>query len=615
MSRPRPVPQPAESTPDVAGRLMDVDTEKIVLGQILGYPAKAWPDYREAGLRLNDFARSPHRMIFEAVNHADADGLEPDVPIVLAQLRDAGRYDEVGPAFVTLLPEGVPRPAQQNIVAMVGRLRMFARARAAYYGTQKIGAELVQNPEAVNNGLLARHQKLIDEIVSDAGPQAYRSRFVSAADVMRVARPSAIVEGVAWADCLTVLAAESGTGKTFVLLDVAASVSGGGRWHGRATDPAQGSVAYISFEGDALGLRLSAIDAGKGGHLDNVHVLRASDPLSPHVTRDGTETPSSGELAITADLDALAKQLAASGRPRITMVVIDTVRASLSGSEDSSEHVAAYIRAVRRLLACVPGAAGILAHHTGWQDGDSRRKRERGSSAFRGNCDATLYLEVDSDGSDRNREARITLRALKVRDEDLPAPLHLIRKQVVLAETDSWGRPLTSCVIEADNRSRKRSRRGGGRQGECRTAGRRPEGAPGRAHPPDRRNERQRGASPRRHGHGSRQRGAQSTRRCRSHRAGQARPALPTHARWPDGADGGHAMTTITLRDDLRVPLPALEWLWAIEARGIDVTLDPTGTCLLVDTSQLTARERALLRNLHNEIVTVVWWCEQEIAE
>ena len=275
-------------------------------------------------------------------------------------------------------------------------------------------------------------------------------RFKSAAELVRAPRPVEIMEGVAWAGCLTVLVAESGTGKTFVLLSQAAAVSDGVPWHGRAV--LQGSVAYFLFEGDAIGTRVAALMEIGGARTDHLYVERFHDPLSPHVTRDG-ETRSIGELTATATLDILKADIAAAGKPPIALLIIDTVRASLAGSEDSSEHVAAYLRAGRRLMATVPTAAAIFAHHAGWQDGDQQRKRERGSSAWRGNCDATLYLEAGDHDADRG-ETRLTLRTLKVRDAERPAPLHLIRRTVELPEMDRRGQPVTSCIIEQDRRSR-----------------------------------------------------------------------------------------------------------------------------------------------------------------
>ena len=273
----------------------------------------------------------------------------------------------------------------------------------------------------------------------------------SALDVINEPEPATAIEGVAYADRVSVLVAESAAGKTFVLLDAAAHVSADLAWHGR--NVVGGSVLYISFEGDAIGLRLRALR--QIGHtLEHVHILQASDPLSPLVDRERVESPSRGELTVTDAITQLAADLAATNRPPIRLVVIDTIRASLSGSEDSSESVSAYLRAARRLLTNVSGAALVLAHHSGWLDGESKRKRERRSSAFRGNVDVTLYLEVERYDADQG-EAELTLSTRKIRDSERPAPLRLIRRRVELNEDDGHGQPVTSCVIEADRRSRE----------------------------------------------------------------------------------------------------------------------------------------------------------------
>ena len=250
------------------------------------------------------------------------------------------------------------------------------------------------------------------------------------------------------------LVSESATGKTFVLLDAAAAVSDGVSWHGRAVQ--QGSVLYLSYEGDALGLRLRALHEVTGRRLEHLDFVRASDPISPRLTRDGEER-SIGELAVLEAVDALVTKIETAGRPPIRLSVIDTVRASLSGSEDSSEHVAAYLRVVRRLMGRLPRAGFVLAHHAGWQDGETQRKRERGSSAWRGNSDAVFYLEAGDYDPERG-EAPLTLRALKVRDAERPAPLYAIRRRVELAEAvsaDLRRGPATSCVIARDLRTRE----------------------------------------------------------------------------------------------------------------------------------------------------------------
>src|SRR5262245_37577390 len=78
--------------------------------------------------------------------------------------------------------------------------------------------------------------------------KAPRLAVQRAEDAMAAPRAVEVVEGLAWARCVTAFVSESGTGKTFVLLDLAAAVSDGVRWHGR--DVQQGSVVHISYEGD-----------------------------------------------------------------------------------------------------------------------------------------------------------------------------------------------------------------------------------------------------------------------------------------------------------------------------------------------------------------------------
>ncbi len=289
-----------------------------------------------------------------------------------------------------------------------------------------------------------------DACAGDCGLRALEVlAFVPAASVVAAPTPDWLIEDAVPCGGLAVLAGESGAGKTFVALDMAAAIAEGVEWFGRAARV--GSVGYVTFEGDALSLRLRAL-AGKGAKLDNLYLLRASDPLSPR-ERDGTEDASHGEVVLGDALQRLAADLAEQGRPPIVAVFLDTVRASLSGSEDSSENVSAYLRAVRRILAVVPGAAAVLLHHAGWQDGETRRKRERGSSAFRGNVDATLYLEAGEDAGDGR--VYLVLRTLKVRDAECQAPIRMVRERVAVLGLDRYGNPLSSCILAPDTRSRE----------------------------------------------------------------------------------------------------------------------------------------------------------------
>jgi hypothetical protein len=286
----------------------------------------------------------------------------------------------------------------------------------------------------------------------DEQPAPRPPRWQSAADAIQAPTLEPVVEGVAYADSTSVLVSESGAGKTFVLIDIAAEVSAGKTWHGRRVQ--QGSVVYVGYEG-RVGRRLRALREVAGQQLEHVYVIHAADPLSPIVDRDRVELPSRGEIELTRDLDEIVAHGASNGLPPVVLLAIDTVRASLAGSEDASENVSAYLRTVTRLGTHVPGAARLLSHHTGWQDGETKRKRERGSSAFRGNVDCTVFLEAGEYDVGRG-EARLTLTTLKVRDGEPPPPLHLVRRRVEIPGlVDRWGNAVTSCVVESDHRSRE----------------------------------------------------------------------------------------------------------------------------------------------------------------
>jgi hypothetical protein len=421
----------------------NAEAERTVLGAAL-VDNTAFNSAAEV-LTRDDFHREAHRRIFDAM----AALAERSQPIDLVTLKDdlarGSALEAVGgAAYLASLVDGIPRSSNveqwSRIIKEKAVLRNIIHAgnrivHSAFEAEEDAGVILDKARAALDS--LAAEKELV------AGPRHFRK----ASELIAEPPPAEIIEGVAWAGRITVLVSESGAGKTFVLLDAAALVGGDAtRWHGRSV--MAGSVAYLSFEGDAIGLRLRALREAKDFTLENVYWRRASDPLSPRIERDGVESCSIGEAAVTEALTALSAGLADEGRPSIVLVVVDTVRASLSGGEDSSEHVSAYLRAVRRIMAPLPGAAAVLAHHAGWLDGESKRKRERGSSAFRGNADATLYLEV-VENDPKNHRAYLELRALKVRDAELPAPLRLVRERVDVLGFDAHGQPLRSYVIRS----------------------------------------------------------------------------------------------------------------------------------------------------------------------
>jgi AAA domain/DnaB-like helicase N terminal domain len=413
-----------------------LDAERALLGAILASPGAL---ATAPGLRAEDFADGRHATIFRGIARLTARNAGVDL-VTLKHELGAHLAAAGGAVYMAGLVDGVPRHTSLN--AWADLVRDGARRRRI----RTAGGQLL---ELADNGADPTKVAQIVELLHQ--PLTESSSFVPALEAIKAAGPEQVVEGIAFRNSITVFAGESGAGKTFEAYTMAADIGDGVDHHGRRT--IRGSVAYSSYEGDAQNLRLEA-QRRRGAKLENLYFLRASDPISPRIERDGTEVSSPGETFLTDRLRHLAAGLAAAGLPPIVAVIVDTVRASLSGSEDSSEAVSAYLRAVRRILAAVPGAAMILVHHAGWQDGDQKRKRERGSSAFRGNVDVTLYLEApgepEADGS-----VRLVLRTLKTRDAEKPAPLFLVRRKVDVLGLDRWGDPLSSCIVERDTTTRE----------------------------------------------------------------------------------------------------------------------------------------------------------------
>ncbi len=67
----------------------------------------------------------------------------------------------------------------------------------------------------------------------------------------------------------------------------------------------------------------------------------------------------------------------------------------------------------------------------------------------------------------------------------------------------------------------------------------------------------------------------------------------------------------ITLRGGLTVPLPALQMLWNLEDRGLDVQVD--GADIIVrPRGQLTADDRAAIGRLKPHLLQLIAYCERE---
>lgn len=234
-----------------------------------------------------------------------------------------------------------------------------------------------------------------------------------------------LVRGLLGTGSLIVLFGAPGSGKTFLSLDIAASIAAGRDWFGHGVTA--GPAVYVAAEGQT-GVR-ARITAWKQEHGD-------TDRQIPFAL-----VPSAVSLLDPlADLQRLAivlEQLHARWGS-IALLVIDTLSASFGGGDENGPDMANFVANVNRLRAPYQAAALIVHHQPVAAD---NHKRPRGHGSLLGAVDTALHVTGDSNASARR------LHCVKQKD-DAPGPDILFKLMSVEIGRDDDGEPVRSCVIE-----------------------------------------------------------------------------------------------------------------------------------------------------------------------
>jgi hypothetical protein len=217
-------------------------------------------------------------------------------------------------------------------------------------------------------------------VTSVAGVDELRVKLVDSAGLDTIPDLEPLVGGdVLPLDSMAWLQGASGSGKTFVALDIAGCVGTGQKWHGRPV--AQGHVLYIVAEGVAgIRQRVRAWEHAYSTTMTAVSFL-----------------PVAVQAALEDDWAALVG-LAAELTPKL--VVLDTqARVTVGMDENSARDMGVFIERVDQLRratrACV-----LVQHHQGHTGG-----RMRGSTA--------LYASADVEIEVAAVDELVTLRSTK----------------------------------------------------------------------------------------------------------------------------------------------------------------------------------------------------------
>lgn len=252
------------------------------------------------------------------------------------------------------------------------------------------------------------------ESATDAGAAAgeHRYNFVPAKTFKNRKPPGYIVAGVLPKAELVVVYGQSGSGKTFFVLDLVESVARGVAWRDRAVE--RGRVGYVVAEGaGGFSNRLKAYD-------------RANDLTDSTDLFVLADAPNFTSVPHVKDVIYALKRAGP-----FSIVVVDTLAQVMPGAnENSGEDMGLVINHCKQIHKKT-GALVILIHHSG----KDAAKGARGWSGLRGAMDAEI--EVVRENADR--EAMIT----KMKDGEEGAKFGFKLKQVVIDDEGS-----TSAVVE-----------------------------------------------------------------------------------------------------------------------------------------------------------------------
>ena len=254
-----------------------------------------------------------------------------------------------------------------------------------------------------------------------------RFRLLSATQVMNAPTLVWLVRGVLPATGLACIYGASGSGKSFLALDLCAAIAAGADWFDCRVRA--GPVVYVALEGEAgFSQRVKAWRMHYGKDL----------PPALHFIMQGFDLRDAG------DVTEIAAAVNASGCAG-GVLVIDTLNRAASGAdENTSRDMGELIDACKRLQNELSGLV-VLVHHSG----KDATKGLRGHSSLYAALDAAIEvtridkrhewaIDKSKDASDGERRA-FTL-------------------QVVDIGNDDDGEPVTSCVVVADNGNATRQR-------------------------------------------------------------------------------------------------------------------------------------------------------------
>jgi hypothetical protein len=354
----------------------DLDAERAALGAVMvqntTLPTAA------AILRPSDFYRHVHQCIFGAMLALTERHDAIDFITLRVELTRRGQIDEVGPAYLAALVDGVPQAMNVEHYARIVRDKAVRRriigagrkiAAAAYDGEYEPAA--IIETGACDLAVLAETGRA-DRVLT----------VLSEQELSSIGAPPWFIDRLSPRG-VTVLAVPPGIGKTAVTTAIAVARASG--------------LAFLGHGITETGLAVLVLAEG-AAHADaRVRAAKKAAGLDPDTPVGISVVPHSVNF-FEAGRDW--QELRALVRDLQPLVVLDTLGlCSVGADENAATDMTRVFANIRRLDA----PSVIVNHHMG-----AAGTRERGSSAIRANADALLtLLDVDD---------RLVLSCEKMRD-------------------------------------------------------------------------------------------------------------------------------------------------------------------------------------------------------
>lgn len=247
-------------------------------------------------------------------------------------------------------------------------------------------------------------------------------RFIRAKD-LKLRAPEWMVRHRIEHDSINLMFGAPSGGKSFVAIDIAASIASGRAWAGADTQP--GPVLFLAGEGrDGLTRRLKAWCIRHDVEQDSLDLGIS--------TSSSRLTEPEGTLELQAAVDEFVSE---SGMPGL--LVVDTLARNFgSGDENSNADMGAAISALDQIRSEY-GCAVLLVHHCGHND----TSRARGASSLFAAVDSAFKVDQDDEGV-------VRLEWTKTKDTQIPEPLAFKMRQVELPIVDDRGESLSSAILD-----------------------------------------------------------------------------------------------------------------------------------------------------------------------